>query len=245
MKSENQAGISVVLPCYNPLPGWCGTLEAHIRELNAKLPGMVVQYIVSNDGSTRLDRGELTALNHMTNVIFLDNAVNEGKGSAIRKGTLRAEGDIIVYTDIDFPFGTDPIVEMVKIFAENPHCWFVYGNRSAEYFKKLPLKRRLFSKGLHLMNRLFLNKHITDTQAGIKGLRREILPEVQGTKTNTFVFEVELIRKLIRKGIGMKKVDVSANSSIVFSDFSMKVLFREAVSFTRITILSSLWNDLS
>ncbi|HWV30446.1 MAG TPA: hypothetical protein VN038_12355, partial [Dyadobacter sp.] len=108
-----------------------------------------------------------------------------------------------------------------------------------------PLKRRLFSKGLHLMNRLFLNKHITDTQAGIKGLRREILPEVQGTKTNTFVFEVELIRKLIRKGIGIEKVEVSANSSIVFSDFSMKVLFREAVNFAKITILGGLWNDLS
>jgi glycosyltransferase involved in cell wall biosynthesis len=245
MKTENQPGISVVLPCYNPLPGWCGTLEAHIRELNAKLPDRVVQYIVSNDGSTRLDRTKVAALSRIPNVIFLDNAVNEGKGSAIRKGTLRAEGDIIVYTDIDFPFGTDPIVEMVKIFHENPHCWFVYGNRSAEYFKKLPLKRRLFSKGLHLMNRLFLNKHITDTQAGIKGLRREILPEVQGTKTNTFVFEVELIRKLIRKGIGMEKVEVSANSSIVFSDFSMKVLFREAINFARITILGGLWNDLS
>ena len=227
-----------MLPCYNPLPGWCGTLEDHIRELNAKLSDSVVQYIISNDGSTRLDRTHVAALSRIPNVIFLDN-------TAIRKGTLRAEGDIIVYTDIDFPFGTEPIVEMVNIFEENPNCWFVYGNRSAEYFKKLPLKRRLFSKGLHLMNRLFLNKHITDTQAGIKGLRREILPEVQGTKTNTFVFEVELIRKLIRKGIGIEKVEVSANSSIVFSDFSMKVLFREAVNFARITILGGLWNDLS
>lgn len=245
MKTENQPGISVVLPCYNPLPGWCATLEACVRELNAKLPDTTVQYIVSNDGSTRLDRNELAVLGRIPHVVFLDNAVNEGKGSAIRKGTLRAEGDIIVYTDIDFPFGTDPIVEMVRIFEENPQCWFVYGNRSADYFKKLPWKRRLFSKALHLMNRLLLNKHITDTQAGIKGLRREILPEVQGTKTNTFVFEVELIRKLIRKGIGIEKVDVSANSSIVFTDFSMKVLFREAVNFARITILSNLWNDLT
>lgn len=245
MKTETRPGISVVLPCYNPLPGWCATLEACIRELDAALPGMVIQYIVSNDGSTHLDRTGLTALNQMPNVVFFDSVVNEGKGSAIRKGTLRAEGDIIVYTDIDFPFGIDPIVEMVRIFQENPHCWFVYGNRSAEYFKKLPLKRRLFSKGLHLMNRIFLNKHITDTQAGIKGLRREVLPEIQGTKTNTFVFEVELIRKLIRKGVAMEKVNVCANSSIVFSDFSMKVLFREAVNFAKITILSGLWNDLS
>lgn len=245
MKTEIQPVVSIVLPCYNPLPGWCSTLQARIRELDASLAGMMVQYIISNDGSTRLDREELACLAKIPHVVFLDNPVNEGKGAAIRKGTLRAEGDIIVYTDIDFPFGTEPVVEMVKIFRENPDCWFVYGNRSAEYFKKLPLKRKVFSKALHFMNRVFLSKHITDTQAGIKGLRREILPEVQGTRTNTFVFEVELIRKLLRKGIGIQKVEVCANSSIVFSDFSMKVLFREAVNFAKITILGGLWNELS
>lgn len=232
--------MSVVLPCYNPLPGWCATLKACILELDAKLPDVVIQYIISNDGSSCLDRTELVELSQMTNIIFFDSAINEGKGSAIRKGTLRAKGDIIVYTDIDFPFGTDPIVEMFKIFEANPNCWFVYGNRSAEYFKNLPLKRRLFSKGLQVMNRLLLNRRITDTQAGIKGLRREILPEVQATKTNTFVFEVELIRKLVRKGIGIEKVDVSVSSCIIFSDFGMNVLLREAVSFAKITLLSRL-----
>lgn len=245
MKTENPQGISIVMPCYNPLPGWCGTLHACAQELDQKLHGLSIEYIVSNDGSTRLDPCEVAELSRIPNVIFLDNAVNEGKGSAIRKGTLKAQREIIVYTDIDFPFGTDPIVEMVRIFENSPDCWFVYGNRSAEYFRKLPWKRRLFSRGLQLMNRLFLSKHITDTQAGIKGLRREILPEVQQTKTNTFVFEVELIRKLARKGIGIQKVEVSAGTSIVFSDFSMKVLFREAVNFVKITILSGIWNDLS
>jgi len=245
MTTNELPGISIVLPCYNPVPGWCGTLLSCIAELNAKLPESTIQYIISNDGSTRLDIRDVHALTDIPNVVFLDNPINEGKGSAIRKGTVRADGDIIVYTDIDFPFGTEPIVEMVKIFENNAQCWFVYGARNSAYFKKLPLKRRLFSKGLQWMNRLFLNKHITDTQAGIKGLRREILPEIQGTKTNTFVFEVELIRKLVRKGIGIEKIDVCAKSTIVFTDFSMKVLFREAVNFARITIMSVIWTDLS
>ncbi|CAG5004043.1 hypothetical protein DYBT9275_03287 [Dyadobacter sp. CECT 9275] len=244
MKTEKQVTISIVLPCYNPAPGWSRILQTCICELEEKLPDVTIEYIVSNDGSTGLDSNEVDHLLTLQNVIFQDNAVNEGKGSAIRKGTLVAQGDIIIYTDIDFPFGTDPVVEMAQIFEQNPDCWFVYGNRNSEYFRNLPLKRKLFSKGLQLMNRIFLNKHITDTQAGIKGLRREVLPEVQDTKTNTFVFEVELIRKLIRKGIGIDKVNVSAKPSIVFTDFSMKVLFREAVNFARITILSGLWSDL-
>ncbi|TDE10206.1 glycosyltransferase family 2 protein [Dyadobacter psychrotolerans] len=237
--------ISVVLPCYNPLDGWCQTFLDHMTELNGKLPDYSIQYIISNDGSTRLDLQKIDMLMASPNVIFLNSEINEGKGSAIRKGTNRADGDIIIYTDIDFPFGTAPIVEMINVFKENPQTWFVYGNRNVEYFKKLPFKRQLVSKALHRLNRIFLSKHITDTQAGIKGLRREILPEVLETKTNTFVFEIELIRKLVRKKIGIRSVEVSANPAIVFSDFSMKVLFREAVSLARIIMMSSIWNDIS
>ena len=237
--------ISIILPCYNPVDGWSRELLVNMSILNKKLPGYTIQYIISNDGSTRLDKDQVNSLKAVPNVIFLDNTVNEGKGSAIRKGTTRADGNIIIYTDIDFPFGTDPVVEMVRIFEADPLCWFVYGNRNSEYFKKLPLKRQLFSKGLSMLNRLLLSRHITDTQAGIKGMRREVLPDIQETKTNTFVFEIELFRKLVRKGIGIKKVEVRANPSIVFTDFSMKVLFRETVNFVRIILMTSVWNDIS
>ena len=109
--------ISIVLPCYNPVDGWCQTLLDNISELNAKLPDDTIQYIISNDGSTRLDKAQVRILLNLPQVLFLDNTVNEGKGAAIRKGTMSAEGDIIIYTDIDFPFGTDPIVEMVNVFT--------------------------------------------------------------------------------------------------------------------------------
>ena len=180
----------------------------------------------------------------LPNVVFLDNPVNEGKGSAIRKGTTHAKGEIIIYTDIDFPFGTEPVIEIVNVFSNNPECWFVYGNRDSEYFQKLPLKRRFVSKALLFVNRLLLAKHVTDTQAGIKGLRREVLPEVLGTKTNSFVFEIELIRKLIKKKIHIKSVDVRANSSIIFTDFSLKVLCREALSLSRILMMGKPWKSI-
>jgi len=237
--------ISVVLPCYNPLDDWCRTVLDHMSELNRLLTGYTVQYIISNDGSTRLNLREIDIVTAFPHVIFLNNQVNEGKGSAIRKGMKHAEGNIIIYTDIDFPFGTSPIVEMVKIFEKNPQTGFVYGSRNIEYFKKLPLKRQLVSKGLHLLNQIFLADHIIDTQAGIKGLRREVLADVLNTKTNTFVFEIELIHKLVRKKIEIRSVEVSANPAIVFSDFSFKVIFREAVSLVRIMMMSGIWNNFS
>lgn len=236
--------ISIILPCYNPIEGWYQTLLYNIEELNQKLPEFSIQYIVSNDGSTSLLDEEIKGLGSVANLIFLDNPINEGKGSAIRKGTMKAAGVIIIYTDIDFPFGTDSVVEVIRTFVSNPECWFVYGNRSNDYFKKLPFKRQLISKALQLFNRCFLSKNVTDTQAGIKGLRRELLPDIWETKTNTFVFEIEFIRKLIKKKIEMRKIEVKANPSIVFSDFSLKTIYQEMVNLARITNLNSIWNDI-
>jgi cellulose synthase/poly-beta-1,6-N-acetylglucosamine synthase-like glycosyltransferase len=211
---------------------------ANMRELNAKLPGYSIQYIVSNDGSTRIDRKSVESVARFTNLIFLDHKENQGKGAAIRKGTAVADGDLIVYVDIDFPFGTESVVEIVRKFEAQPECQFIYGNRVPEYFRKLPMKRQIVSKVLHIVNGLFLCRRITDTQAGIKGLRRELKEDVLTTKTNTFVFEIELMRKLVRRNVTISSIDVSPIPTIVFTDFSSKVLFNEAWNLSRILYAS-------
>jgi glycosyltransferase involved in cell wall biosynthesis len=230
----NKKTVSIVIPCYNPADGWCKALLSNMRELNALLPWYNVQYIVSNDGSTRLNPGSVRSVSKFANLVFLDNTQNQGKGSAIRKGTALADGDIIIYVDIDFPFGVHSVVEMVRQFENDPSCQFVYGNRTAAYFKNLPLKRQVVSKALHMINGMILSRSMTDTQAGIKGLRKELKQEVLSTKTNTFVFEIELMKKLVKKNVVIKSIDVSAIPSIVFTDFSSKVLFNEAVNLSRI-----------
>lgn len=240
MKTETRPGISIVLPCYNPLPGWSRTLQDAVCELETKLSGTSIEYIVSNDGSANLRLMNIPALSGIPNLTLLDSVINEGKGSAIRKGAAMARGEIIVYTDIDFPFGTDPIVEMIRIFQDNPHCAFVYGNRGKDYFKMLPLKRRLVSKVLQVANRFFLGKHITDSQAGIKGFRRDLLPQLLATRTNTFIFEIELILSLLQNGFEIHRLDVSVKPSVIFTDFSLKVLLREAANFIKIIVPISL-----
>lgn len=226
--------ISIVIPCYNPAEGWCKALIKNMNELNARLPQYRMQYIISNDGSTRLNPASVRSISRYSNLMFLDHSQNEGKGAAIRKGTAIADGEIIIYVDIDFPFGVDSVVNMIVEFENNPKCKFVYGNRVPDYFKKLPVKRQVVSKALHIINGIFLSPKITDTQAGIKGFRRELRREVLTTKTNTFVFEIELLRKLIKKNVVIRSVDVRAIPTIVFTDFSSRVLFKQAVSLFRI-----------
>jgi cellulose synthase/poly-beta-1,6-N-acetylglucosamine synthase-like glycosyltransferase len=225
-----------VVPCYNPAEGWSGIILKRIEELNDALPAYELEFIISNDGSTRISRLEIERLLSHPQVTFLDHRLNQGKGASIRKGAARSHGDFIVYTDIDFPFGIEPVVQMVQVFESNPRCQFVYGARNKQYFRQLPVKRRIISFCLKMLNLLILSPRIRDTQAGIKGLRRDSLTDIMETRTNSFVFEIELIRKLVRRKAEIHSVEVAAQPSITFSDFSSKVLWREVVSLTRILL---------
>lgn len=237
---QKPVSVSIVLPCYNPGEGWSNSVVDYTQKLTDHLPGYNLQFIISNDGSSRICATEIASLQRVPAITFLDNPVNQGKGSAIRKGIAKAEGEIIIYTDIDFPFGVQPVADMIRLFEQKEEYQFIYGKRVGSYFTQLPLKRRIISKAIRVFNQALICKKVTDTQAGIKGLRREIASEVLSTKTNTFVFEIELMRKLIRKGVGIHSIDVAPEERIVFTDFSSKILFRESVNLVKI-ILATTW----
>ncbi|OZI10067.1 hypothetical protein BWI93_00670 [Siphonobacter sp. BAB-5385] len=229
VSTESQK-VSIVLPCYNPARGWSDLILKRMQELRAVLPAYELEFILSNDGSTRLQTEEVNRITQEEGIIFLNHPVNEGKGSCIRKGAAYSHGEFIVYTDIDFPFGIDPIVQMVSLLHDNPGCQFVYGARTKSYFKQLPLKRKVISYGLKMLNSLLLSPKTKDTQAGIKALKREVLQDLLLTQTNSFVFEIEYMYKLMRKKVGIQSIPVQPEPNLVFTDFSSKTIWRELLN---------------
>ncbi len=233
--------LSVVLPCYNPPDEWHLALCRNMTELNALLPGYAIQYVVYNDGSERIDPVAADTLSQLPGVLFISGGKNLGKGAALRNGTAYANGEIIIYSDLDFPFGIDAVAEIVGIFESDPACDFVYGKRCRQYFRILPLKRRLISQVLHAVNRLFLSREIFDTQAGIKGMREKWKHVALSTRTNTFVFDIELIRDLIRKKATIRFIDVTPVPGIRFTDFRSGILLKESINLSKILIKGILW----
>jgi glycosyltransferase involved in cell wall biosynthesis len=240
---QNPISVSIILPCYNPGEGWSNAVIERLTKLTERLPDYRLQFIVSNDGSSKICPREIASLTQISTIVFLTNSINQGKGSAIRRGVAQAEGDIIIYTDIDFPFGIEPIINIIKLLEQDNGCQFVFGKRVPSYFSQLPLKRRIISKAIRIINQVMISPFITDTQAGIKGLRRELAGEILEIKTNTFVFEIELMRKLIKKGIAIQSIDVTPEERIVFSDFSSKTLIRESINLFKI-LFDPAWQSI-
>ncbi|MDF7821109.1 glycosyltransferase [Runella sp. MFBS21] len=217
--------LSIITPCYNPPPQWLDSYLEQVKLIESTLDTLTIEFVIVNDGSKEDLSPLFTPLPHPS-IKWVSYNKNRGKGYAIREGVKYASGKYIIYTDMDFPFGTDCIYQIYDLLHQGYDL--VIGKRSKEYFDKLPIKRQLISTILKTMNHLWLPSELNDTQAGIKGFRQELKYVFLRNKINSFVFEIEfLIRASHLKNLTYTTVPVSPIQNIVFSDFSMKVIWKE------------------
>ena len=95
--------LDIILPAYNPLPGWEDIVIGRFQSLVKALPDVKIRLFIVNDGSQRLDE------NHSAGVIqevipdlqWISYKENRGKGYALRQGVKNSTADFVVYTDID------------------------------------------------------------------------------------------------------------------------------------------------
>lgn len=229
--------LAVIIPMYNPGEGWVRKLSESADQLKAVLDDKDFSLIVVNDGSTKnVDPQTIEdASRQLCNTVFLSYVSNQGKGYAIRYGMERAEADYYVYTDLDFPFGYRAVRD-VLVRLETDHSNLVIGTRDPEYFKVLPIRRRLISRSLRFANCVLTRFIVKDTQAGLKGLDNKAKKVFLSTRVNSFIFELEFIKKCIRQGINCSFIGVSPQPNVRFSDFGLRTIMRELANLTKILL---------
>ena len=145
---------------------------------------------------------------------------HRGKAYTVTTGLLEAQGQIVLFTDMD---QATPISEAEKLLP-----WFefgfdvVIGSRGLAR-RNAPLWRKAMSRSQILLRNLILGfRDITDTQCGFKAFRREAirpildtlhvyrqsdLPEVKGASV-TAGFDVEVLYVAHQLGYHVKEVPV-------------------------------------
>lgn len=225
--------LNVIIPLYNPHPGWENHFVDSISELKKRLEETELTIILVNDGSSiEIDNIEwiLSRFNYLK---YYSYPVNMGKGYAIRYGIKISDADYYVYTDIDFPFGHQIISRIYQILSSSKTN-IVIGTRDLSYFGKLPLGRRIYSFLLKELNYLITGFQIKDTQAGLKGLdnkAREILAE---TRINTFLFELEFLKNCLKQGLIYEFINVRCRPGLKFTNFRFRILMKETISLLKL-----------
>ncbi|MCD6225498.1 glycosyltransferase [bacterium] len=209
--------LSVVIPCYNEEENLKrGVLEEVWDYLKKQKYSWEV--IISDDGSS--DKSLILARQFARKHPGFRVLKNKhgGKPWAVWKGIEAAQGEIVLFTDMD---QSTPIYEVAKLLP-----WFtkgydvVIGSRGLAR-EGFPWYRRLMSTIFRFLRGIFLLREIEDTQCGFKALRRkvalEIFPKLQFFQEidkpvkgwRVSAFDVELLFIAQKRGHRIKEVKVA------------------------------------
>lgn len=243
LSTTARLNLSIVLPCYNPKPGWHLQVAAQYQQIKYSLPADTqIEIIVVNDGSpTPVTPSSKRFLHRrLPHFKYISYEKNMGKGYAVRKGVEAAEAPFVIYTDIDFPYTVaDFCTVYQRLLSGNTEL--VMGVREAAYGKKLSLLRRFASNACNYLNKSLLNLPYKDVQSGLKGMNlvgRELMLK---TTINRFLFDTEFVWLASSySNIRVEAVAVKLRDNVSFTSMSSSVYMKEASNFCRILLKDKL-----
>lgn len=227
--------LSLVLPCYNPVPSWeqivYSNYEVCCKELNE-----TIELIIVLDGiSPNVSNASLSFLTqNIPKLTIVEYPENRGKGYAIRQGVAKAKGDIIIYTDVDFPYTKESMHTIYDALAQN-ECDVAVGVKNDAYYAHVPPIRGLISRFLRFFIRLFLSMPITDTQCGLKGFKRTVAPVFLATGIDRYLFDLEFVRNCYKsKKLRVRAIPVALNENVHFRKMNYRILLPEMFNFVKL-----------
>lgn len=211
----NKPYLSVVIPCYNEKENLSRGVLDEVYEF-LKKQKFSWEVIVSDDGSTDDSREIVKKIIEKKENFRLIENLHGGKPSAIWGGLQKAQGEFILFTDMD---QSTPIVELEKLLPFLNNYDVVIGSRGIAR-RNFSLFRKIGSAVFLLFRKSLLLRSINDTQCGFKAFKREavlkIFPRLQfftqkkvvkGWKVTSY--DVELLFLLEKFGYKIKEVLVN------------------------------------
>ncbi len=186
-------GLSVILPCHN----LADKLTDNLLRLNALLEplGFPYELIPVDDGSTDASAVILNneaALCPAIHPVYLNE--NEGKGEAFRAGAQAAQYNWVLLLDGDLDLCPEALPAFTDVAERTDAAIIIGSKRHPQAEVNYPLRRRLISTLYHTFTRLFLRLPVSDTQSGMKLLRREVLHAVcDRMLVKQFAFDLEVL----------------------------------------------------
>lgn len=199
--------LSVVIPAYNEARRIGPTLDRIRSYLQEDLPDHEI--ILVDDGS--MDDTVSVAQNAGgSSLRVLRNEKNLGKGAAVKKGMLEAQGDYILFTDSDL---STPIEELRAFMEKAREGWdVVIASRNAKGANKevkQPFFRQLLGRGFPFLVRMLGLGAFSDTQCGFKLFRNEVAYKILPLQRREgFAFDVELLYLVRLKGFSLAELPV-------------------------------------
>jgi glycosyltransferase involved in cell wall biosynthesis len=221
--------IAFLIPAYKPTD----RLTSVVSDLCANLDAGD-RVVVVDDGCGPDYAAVFSRLAAMPQVNVLRNAVNLGKGAALKYGInyILTEGSKaigIVTADADGQHAVLDIKRVGEMLRANPRA-FVLGSR--EFGEKVPLRSKLGNSVSRVLYRLLLGLKLKDTQTGLRGMPLLLARNALSIHSNRYEFETEQLALSSSLGIEIVEIPIQTiyeddNSSSHFDPFldSLRIYF--------------------
>ncbi len=196
--------VSLVIPVYNE----ADHLERFLQVIDAAEFAIKKELVIIDHCTTDGSRDILRAFPFSSNVVFVEQPHNQGKGAALRLGIERATGDFIGIQDADFEYESSDIPALLTPLIEGK-ADVVYGSR----FKKTGAQvhrtlHYLVNYLLTLLSNLLSGLYLSDMETCYKFFRADVIKNVK-LEAKRFGFEPEVTAKIARLKLRVMELPVS------------------------------------
>ena len=205
--------LSLVIPAYNEERCLLPSLQRVDEYLSTQpyASELVVVDDGSTDGTAELVRGFAPSVPDRVSVRLLVHESNRGKGAAVRTGCLAAQGEYVVFTDMDLAV---PVEELERVLERlEAGAEVAVGTRlhpgGRDMRSRQPPLRRLAGRLFVLVRRLVAVPELHDTQCPLKGFRHQAARRLfAAQRLSGWTFDVELLYLAKRWGLRVEEVPV-------------------------------------
>ncbi len=194
--------LSIVIPAYNEEKSIKGTVEILTDELDRQ--PIEYEVLVVCDGNSDRTHEAAVSIGHQKVRVYRYQP-NQGKGFALKFGSLKANGDLVCFYDAGGDYSPDQVVFFYHLMKNTDIDGVIGSKRHIGSVVDYPKIRRLYSFTYQVLVRLLFGLNIRDTQVGLKIFRAEVLRRVlPRVLVKRYAFDLELL--VVAKTLGHRKI---------------------------------------
>ncbi|HXN48528.1 MAG TPA: glycosyltransferase [Bryobacteraceae bacterium] len=208
--------------------------------------------VLVNDGSGPEWEPIFQEARQFPKVHLLRHGVNLGKGAALKTGMSYVHAELpqcigVVTADADGQHHPDDILNVARTLVHNPDR-LVLGARMFD--GPVPLRSRIGNSATRIAFRLLVGQKLLDTQTGLRGIPRGLMPDLLRISARGYEFELEMLLTAKNNGWSVceqpiKTIYEPGNKSSHFNPLLDSVkTYAVLLRFTGVSILTALLDNL-
>jgi glycosyltransferase involved in cell wall biosynthesis len=200
-----------LIPAYRPTESLCDLLRS-IRLHDSS------HIVVVDDGSGSNYEAVFQAVKQVPETSLLTNAVNLGKGAALKHGMNYILVNYpactgVVTADADGQHSPADILKIANDLRENPDS-VVFGAR--QFGPNVPMRSKLGNLVSRYAYRLFIGLSLSDTQTGLRGIPKSLTARCLSIRANRYEFETEQLLVIKSTEIPIQTIYIDDNRASHF-----------------------------